>query len=94
MKRDEIRTEVERHLDICGLGGAFAWVGPSLVLNIDGRIVTIAMKSGISRKKLDFQLGRIAGMAEFSGALARATAARRARTTGHQKHEQPAIPGG
>lgn len=82
MRRAEIRDHAERFLARMGLD-SFVWAGPGLILNVEGRMIRFEMKSGISRKLFDFHMGRIAGIAEFTGAMARANAARQSRNTRH-----------
>lgn len=79
MKRDEIRQTVERLMDRVGFGKeTYTWVGAKLVLTVEGRFFRFDMKSGMSAKRLAYDLGRIAGLAEFTGALAAASERRRA----------------
>lgn len=83
MKRDEIRQTVERHMDRVGFGkDTYTWVGAKLVLTVQGKFFRFDMKSGTSAKRLAYDLGRITGLAEFTGALAAASERRRARQSG------------
>jgi hypothetical protein len=70
VKRDAIKLEVEQHLEAIGFKrGQFLWqpLQAELILMVGEAIKTIKLKSGISKRALTYELGRMAGWAEFAG---------------------------
>jgi len=69
VKVSEIRMTVEAALDEQGFdGGLWAWRDrPNrLDILINGSVRSIALRSGMSRRRLNFELGRIAGWADWT----------------------------
>lgn len=80
MKRADIRQEVEKHLASLGFGrGNFVWqpVSAELMLVIGDTIRRIKLKSGMSRRALCFELGRITGWLEGAGLVREAREVRK-----------------
>lgn len=70
MKRSAIRADVEAHLAKLGFArSSWLWqpAQAELILTIEGTIKTLKLKSGMSHRALTYELGRIAGWAEFAG---------------------------
>jgi hypothetical protein len=70
VKRADIKTAVEGHLQALGFAPAsWRWLPAQaeLLLVIGASIKTIKLKSGTSERRLAYELGRIAGWAEFLG---------------------------
>lgn len=70
MKRADIREAVESHLGSLGIERTgFLWqpVTAELLLLLGGGLKRIKLKSGMSRRALCFELGRITGWVESAG---------------------------
>ena len=70
MKRNAIRAEVEAHLLALGFARtAWLWqpMQAELILTFGAAIKRVKLKSGMSRRAMTYELGRIAGWADFAG---------------------------
>lgn len=108
MKKVAIQAAVESHLAALGFGrGSFVWqpATAELLLVVGSTIRKLKLKSGMSRRQLEFQLGRISGWSEMHSALvapqqaAAPQPARKANGVGNGAHSQwataamsPAVP--
>ncbi len=68
--RDAVRDLVSSHLASIGFtAGSFRWEAQtaSLYLVVAGQIRSLKLNGGMSRRALQFQLGRVTGWAEMLG---------------------------
>lgn len=62
MKRQEIRDAVAAHLTELGFETqTWSWRAAKLSINVGGMVRHISLYAGISRRGLQFELGRISG---------------------------------
>jgi hypothetical protein len=68
MKRKELIAIVEKELAEIGFSkGQFLWQPGQLVLIIGNGLKAISLKASMTKAKLTYELGRIAGLAEAAG---------------------------
>jgi hypothetical protein len=67
MKRDAIKMTVEAALGELGFdAGLWSWGKGRLEILIGESVRTIPLKSGMSRLRLNYELGRLAGWADWT----------------------------
>lgn len=65
MKRSDIRSEIENTLKLLGFkNGQYKWTGCTLDLVIGHSFKTMRFPSGMSRRALTWELGRLTGWVE------------------------------
>ncbi|WP_125461812.1 MULTISPECIES: hypothetical protein [Rhodomicrobium] len=66
MKRTEIRAAVESHLVKVGFDSrAWTWSGPELLIAVGSVMKRVTLKSGMAKRDMMFEMGRIAAWAEM-----------------------------
>ena len=84
MKRQEIKTEVDATLRKLGFkANQFKWAGCEVAVVIGGEFVTMRFPSGMSKRALSFEMGRVTGWVEMLGKGDWMLPARQHKANGH-----------
>lgn len=84
MKRNEIKAEVDETLRKLGFKAKqFKWAGCEVSIVLGGEFVTMRFPSGMSKRALAFEMGRLTGWVDMLGTDHRPVAARAPKANGH-----------
>lgn len=84
MKRAEIKAEVESTLKSLGFKDSqYKWTGCEVAIVLGGEFVTMRFPSGLSKRAVAFEMGRLTGWVEMLGTDPRPVTARAPQANGH-----------